>query len=205
MRTRSDASTVRVSWLVLLATATVLGACSGEPDEEWAKEKYGTREAMIDGVESALAKEFEAFGPVPFAKLPEQGRDAAQAAQEKRSETFDAKALEILKKEGDIIGWEMMYSFPEVEDPVIPYGFAKASSHKPSFKGGTVRTDRRDVTVSDDRKLAWGLYQVPGEETKQQLGFSVPNYVKGFEVAVPIKKGDAVLDLKLFVVPRGEE
>ncbi len=204
MRTRLENPSVRLSALILMAMATTLMACSDEPDESWAKEKYASREAMVDGVEEALTREFETFSPVAFMKLPTEGRDALQEAQQKRSEAFDVSAVEILKKEGDIIGWDLMYSFPEIEKPEIPYGFEDASSHKPSFKSGTVRTKRRDVTVSEDRMLAWGLYQVPGEETKQQLGFSVPNYVKGFEVAFDIKKGDAVLKISLFVVPRSD-
>lgn len=187
--------------LLTLALLFVTG-CSDEPDKEWALETYSAHKATLDKVQEGLTKEFETFAPVPFQKHPEDPakRDAFVKAQNARRDTFDEKALALLEGEDKIIGWELSYSFPEHEKPPIPYTFEKASTHKPAWKPGTVRADRRD-TKKDGRQLGWGMFLIPGAEKKTSLGMEIPNYHKGLEVVFSIPHEEAQLDVVLFLVP----
>ncbi len=193
--------------LVLWGVLFALG-CSNDPDEDWAKEQYKTHKSIVDEVSTEVTKAFEAFAPVPYTDMDPAKMDALKAAQDKRQATFDQTVLAALTKHKDkVIGWEIYYSFPApVEEgkkpkPVVKYYLPKSSEHIPSWKPGTIRTDRRDAKIDDVRKLAWGLYQVPGKETKETLGMKALQYHPGLEIKLPIKQGKAELDLFIFVVP----
>lgn len=197
--------------LLLWGALLVLG-CSNDPDAGWAQEQYKAHKPMIDEVAGEVTKAFDVYAPVPFEDMDKANLEQVKAAQQKREEAFDATVLAALTKHKDkIIGWEIYYSFPPpVEEgkkpkPVIKYYLKKSSEHVPSWKPGTIRTDRRDVKVDETRELAWGLYQVPGKETKETLGMKALQYHSGFEVKIPAKKGKAQLDLFLFIVPPEKE
>lgn len=198
------------SWLVLARTLCLglvmlvaLSACNNEPDRDWANEAYAEQKAMIDEVQRELQQEFDRFAPLPYQEHPTDPAERAEfvKAQDARRDAFDAAATKILESHDKIIGWEITYSFPEVEKPPIPYSFEELSRHVPSWKPGTVRAERREK-LEGGRKLSWGEYLVRGEETREKLGMEVPNYHWGLEVLLPIAKDKAKLDTVIFVVPK---
>jgi len=198
----------RLLILAIAATALLLSAC-GEPDRAWTLEQYQANETFVDELDKNLGDAFATFAPKSFqdlSKLPDTERAAAERAQDERRAAFDAEALKILEgaAESGLIGWEITYSFPKVEDPPIPYGFEKISKFVPSYKPGTLRWDKRKESVGEEgkkRRISWGLYQIPGKEMKTSMMQEIPDYHAGFEVHFPIERGDAQLDVSLFITP----
>ena len=189
--------------LCVCALLFVLSACNNEPDRDWANETYAEQKAVIDEVQRELQQEFDRFAPLPYQEHPTDPAARAEfvKAQDARRDAFDAAATKILKKHDKIIGWEITYSFPQVEKPPIPYSFEELSRHVPSWKPGTVRAERREK-LEGGRKISWGEYLVRGQETREKLGMQVPNYHWGLEVLLPISKEKAELDTAIFIVPK---
>lgn len=171
---------------------------------------------MIDQVVKEMTQAFDAFAPVPFQDFEESAREELRTAQEKRRDIFDEASVKILEKHKNlIIGWEIYYTFSEPKtkedkkktgpkNQAIQFFLPKSSEHKPSYRGDTVRTERRNKVVDKVRKLAWGMYQVPGKERKTTLGMEALAYHPGYEVMIPFVKGKAKLELFLFIVPATE-
>lgn len=189
--------------LIMFMMLMALGSfgCKDEPTSDWAKETYPKHKATVDGVRAELTPLFEQFAPLPYTKLDPAKSQEQQEAQTARMNTFDEAAFAALKSHEDLIGWEVTYSFPEVEKPEIPYSFTKLSTFTPSYKGSaTVRAGARDIKGDEKYPLGWGMYKVRGKEMRKSLGMEAPRYFKGLEVITTLKHQDAQLKLKLFMV-----
>ncbi len=190
-------------FMTVVTLCAVLSGCNSEPDRDWANEQYAAEKAMIDSVHKELEQAFETFAPVPYQEHPKDpaAREEFVKAQDARRDAFDAEATKILKKHDKIIGWEITYSFPEVEKPPIPYSFEELSRHVPSWKPGTVRAEKREK-LDDGRKISWGEFFIKGQEKRESFGMDIPNYHWGLEVMLPITHQKAKLDTALFIVPK---
>lgn len=191
--------------LMLVSVMLTLTGCSGEPDQEWAEAAYKAQKPKIDAVFGGLETEFKRFAPVDYAALPDEDakRELAQAQMAQRRTDFDKAAMKLLEGDPKIIGWEISYVFPEEGKPEIPFSFDELSQHVPSWKPGLVRAQRRALK-KDDRLLGWGLFMIPGKETKTNVGLKALNYYKGLEVQQDIVHEGATLHVSLFIVPEPE-
>ncbi|MEM1346906.1 MAG: hypothetical protein AAGI01_00010 [Myxococcota bacterium] len=197
--------------IIVAATALLFAAC-GEPDRAWTLEQYDAHKALVDELDKELGQAFEAFEPKSFgalSKMSDEERAELERAQETRRRAFDAAALKVLEgaKDEGLIGWEITYSFPKVEDPPSPYGFDALSGHVPSYTPGTLRWDKREEFVGEEsqqRRISWGLYQIPGKEMKTSMMQEIPDYHAGFEIHFPVERGDAQLDVSLFIAPKDD-
>lgn len=185
--------------LSIIALSTT--ACKDEPTKAWALETFPKHKDTLTKVEGQLTPLFKTLDLKPFSKMDKDNLKAQQDAQTARLKTFDEAALKVLQSHPDIIGWEITYSFPDVEKPVIPYGFDKLSTYVPSYKGGvTWRAGKRDAKGADKYPLGWGMYQIRGKASKKSLGMDVAQYFKGLEILSTLSHNDAVLKLRLFFV-----
>lgn len=194
---------LKIAPLIMLMTLMTLGSfgCKDEPTSDWARETYPNHKATVEGVRASLTPLFEQYSPQPYTKFDPAKIQEQQEAQTARMNAFDEAALAALKTHEDLIGWEVTYSFPDVEKPEIPYSFTKLSAFTPSYKGSaTVRAGTRDIKGDEKYPLGWGMYKVRGKEMRKSLGMEAPRYFKGLEVITTIKHQDAQLKLKLFMV-----
>lgn len=183
--------------LVLLAQT----GCKDEPKRTWAVETYPQHKAAVEQVRQELEPLFKQFAPQPYTKFDATKLQEQQDAQSARLKAFDEAALKALEAHPNLIGWELTYSFPDVEKPEIPYSFSKLSGHKPSHKGSTtVIAGSREVKADEKYPLGWGMYQVRGKEVRKSLGMEAPRYFKGIEILTTIKHEEALLKVRLFFV-----
>lgn len=193
--------------LLLLTLSLTLAACNKEPDRAFANDTYDKLAPRIDAIDKALGDALATFAPVPAADLPKdpEARARATEAMNARKAAFEQAALKTLKAEPTLIGWEITYSFPDKEKPPIDYGLEELGKHFPNIKSTAVRAQRRKLVKDEARKrlLSWGLYDRSErdkrpEERQREL-------VKGIEVRFPIKRGDAALNISLFMSAPAEK